>query len=140
MFLLVQFIRRRSSYHKHHLGFCNPDYTSNYLGGYFLGFHCQLTCISRQSVIMVGIDRFPKTAHFSTLSTNFSAFKAAELLTNMIHRFHGYPRNIISDRDLIFLSYFWKSLFKLNGIKLRMSTTYHPQTDGHTEVLNRCLQ
>lgn len=85
-----------------------------------------------RGVIMVVVDRFSKAAHFGTLPHNFSAFKAAKLFTNMICHLHGYPRSIISDRDPISLSHFWKSLSQLDGTKLRMRTAYHPQTDGQT--------
>ena len=49
------------------------------------------------------------------------------------------PKTIVSDRDVMFFSYFWKTLCAKLGIKLLFSTVYHPQTNGQTEVTNRTL-
>ncbi|KAK1617407.1 hypothetical protein QYE76_022924 [Lolium multiflorum] len=56
-----------------------------------------------------------------------------------IVRLHGVPRSIVSDRDVKFMSYLWKTLMAKFNVKLLFSSSSHPQTDGQTEVVNRSL-
>jgi len=64
------------------------------------------------------------------LPTNFTAVKVAELFAQMICKLLGMAKTIASDRDPIFHSCFWRELFRLSGTKFRLSTAYHPQSDG----------
>ena len=52
---------------------------------------------------------------------------------------NGLMRQIITDRDTLFTSELWMALHKLTGVKLKMSTVYHPQTDGTSERTNKTL-
>lgn len=86
------------------------------------------------------VDRLTKYAHFYPITTTYSAIQVAELFFREVFRLHGLPQTIVSDRDTRFLSHFWQELFKLCGIELTSSTSYHPQTDGQTEIVNKWVE
>ena len=78
------------------------------------------------ATILVVVDRLSKVAHFCPLPKKFTAMQVAEIFVKSICRLHGIPRSLISDRDPIFLSKFWRELFRLSGTQLRINTAYHP--------------
>jgi transposase InsO family protein len=93
-----------------------------------------------KEVIFVVVDRLTKYAHFIALSHPYSALTVAQAFLDNVYKLHGLPSSIISDRDPVFTSNFWKQLTSLLGITLNLSTAYHPQTDGQTERVNQCLE
>jgi hypothetical protein len=90
--------------------------------------------------IYVVADRLTKFAHFFAISSECKATQVADLFFREIFRLHGLPKNIVSDRGSRFMSAFWQELFRLTGTELTPSTSYHPQTDGQTEIVNKWLE
>jgi hypothetical protein len=64
----------------------------------------------------------------------------AKTFMDYVYKLHKLPATIISDRDPFFLSHFWKQVFNQQGVDLYYSTVYPPQTDGRTEIVNKCLE
>ena len=95
---------------------------------------------SGHDAIVVFVDRLTKMVHFAPTHTKCSAEDVAKLFAHNVFRHHGLPAELVSDRDPRFTSKFWVELARLLGTQLKMSTAFHPQTDGQTERANRILE
>lgn len=89
--------------------------------------------------ICVIIDHLTSMVHLVTTKTTYKATDMAEVIFDTVYKQHGLLERIISDHDSLFTSTFWQELHRLLGTELRLSSAYHPQTDGATERANRTM-
>ena len=92
------------------------------------------------TVIFTIVDRFSKTVHFVPLPKLPSASETADLMVQHVYRLHGIPQDIVSDRGPQFTSQVWKAFCKALGTSSSLSSGYHPQTNGQTELTNQDLE
>jgi len=90
-------------------------------------------------MICVIIDLLTAMVHLVPTRQTYKAADMAEVIFDTIYKLHGLPERIISDRDSLFTSHFWKKLHALLNVELRLSSAFHPQTDGATERANRTM-
>lgn len=90
--------------------------------------------------VFVVVDRMTKMAHFIPCKEAMDATELARLFITNVFRLHGLPDDIVSDRGSLFTSKFWKKLSEMTGIKSKMSTAFHPETDGQTERVNSVME
>jgi hypothetical protein len=89
--------------------------------------------------LMVITDRLSKFIQLEAMRS-MEAEECAERFRDTWWRFHGFPKQIISDRGSDWVGNFWTTLCKIVGIEQLLSTAYHPQTDGGTERVNQEVQ
>ena len=90
--------------------------------------------------IVVFVDRLTKMVHLDALPEKATAPDVARCFMRNVFRLHGMPERLVTDRDSKFMSDFWTEVMRMLGTKRRMSTAYHPQTDGQTERYNTTLE
>lgn len=98
------------------------------------------TTVRGNDSILVFVDRLSKMVHLIPTTERINAKVFAQLFHEHVVCKHGMPKVLISDRGTVVNNVFWQELCKILGIDHRMSTSYHPQTDGQTERTNRVLE
>jgi hypothetical protein len=89
--------------------------------------------------IFVVVDIFSKMTHFIPCQKTSDATHVTNLFFKEVVRLHSLPRSIVSDRDTKFVGHFGRILWKKLGTDFSFISSYHPQTDGKTKVVNRSL-
>ncbi|GJT18597.1 putative reverse transcriptase domain-containing protein [Tanacetum coccineum] len=95
---------------------------------------------SAHDTIWVIVGRLTKSAYFLPMREDYKIERLARLYLNEIVARRGVPISIISDRDSRFTSRFWQSMQEALGIRLDISTAYHPQIDGQSERTIQTLE
>ena len=90
--------------------------------------------------ILTVVDRFTKMAHFLPCTKTITSQETADLLMREVFRHHGLPDDIISDRGPQFISKFWRHMFKLLYTSCKLSSGYHPETNGQSERTNQTVE
>jgi transposase InsO family protein len=90
--------------------------------------------------VRVVVDRLSKMQHFIPCHTTINAVGLAKLFLREVVWLHGLPKTIVSDQGPQFATTFWEQMWSQLGIGRRMSTSFHPQTDGETEQINAGME
>ena len=103
-------------------------------------FITKLPLAQGYDAILVVVDRLTKMGHFIPTTERTSAEELARLFRDNVWKLHGLPDSIISDRGPQFAAGIMKELNCMLGIETKLSTAFHPQTDGQTERMNQELE
>ena len=79
-----------------------------------------------KDVILVVVDRITKYNHFIPLAHPFTVDMVANAFMEYIYKLHGNLGFIVNDRGPTFVSKFRQELFKLQGVSIHLSSSYHP--------------
>jgi len=103
-------------------------------------FSMKLPLVQGYDSILVVVDRFTKMAYFVPTTEKTTAEGLARLFRDNVWQLHGLPESIISDRGPQFAAGLIRELNEMLGIKTKLSTAFHLQTNGQTERMNQELE
>ena len=103
-------------------------------------FITKLLVVAGKDAILVVCDRLSKMTHFVATTEGTSAEGLARLFRDNVWKLHGLLESVVSDRGPQFAAELTKELTWMLGIQMKLSTVFHPQTDGQTEQMNQELE
>ncbi|MBW0565625.1 hypothetical protein O181_105340 [Austropuccinia psidii MF-1] len=103
-------------------------------------FITQIPLSNSVDSILVIVERFSIMAVFIPTMSSITSLDLAHLFIKNIFSKNGLPSSLVSDRGLLFVSSLWTNLSRQLKIPRALSTSYHPETDGQTERVNRILE
>jgi len=106
----------------------------------FVGPFTHMLQFSEFDTIMVTVDRLTKERHYSPCNSTMKAIDLSKIFLRDIWRLHGLPDTIVSDRGALFVAELWKAVCYRLQITSSLSTAYHPETDGQTEIANAAME
>jgi hypothetical protein len=134
--LVKEFVRncatcqRNKGEHLHSAGLLQPlDVPSSVWSDLVMDFVEDFPRVNSKTVVLTVVDRFSKYAHFIPLAHPYTATTVARVFFDNIVRLHGVPSTIVSYHNPVFTSKLWGELFALAGVKLQLSSAFHPQSD-----------
>ena len=114
-----------------------PQKTWSYLT---VDFITKLPVVAEKDAILVVCNRLSKMTHFMETTEGTSAEGLARLFQDNVWKLYGLPESVVSDRGPQFVVELTKELNRMLGIKTKLSTAFHPQTDGQTERMSQELE
>ena len=90
--------------------------------------------------IMVMVDKLTKYVLMIPFKKSYKTDQFGFILLDRLVKDHGIPASITSNKNKFFTSNYWKTLMSAIGTKLKMSTIYHPETDGQTKKINQSME
>jgi len=96
-------------------------------------FITKLPVVAGKDAILVVCDQLSKMAYFVATTEGTSVEGLARLFRDNVWKLHGLPESVVSDRRPQFVVELTKELNRMLGIKTKLLTVFHPQTNGQTE-------
>ena len=96
--------------------------------------------VAGKDTVLVVCNRLSKMTHFVATTEGISVEELARLFQDNVWKLHGLPESVVLDRGPQFAAELTKELNRMLGIKTKLSTVFHPQTDGQTERMNQELE